>query len=163
MNRNPVKPVGVILLAVAAILVVLSACGGSTGAARPSAAMPQATDAATPTPKLVPTVSSTPAPDPSQSAVPPSTPAPIPAVSSDSSELVARGKLIFEKTAGGVGCATCHGLDGKGGSAPYIRGALKSRVRQALAGGVPLMSFIKLGDNEITAVIAYLRYLNEQP
>jgi mono/diheme cytochrome c family protein len=76
--------------------------------------------------------------------------------------------LVFEKTAGGVGCALCHGLDGKGEGiaglgAPDIRGKKEAQVRGALIGGVPLMSFIKLSDEEITAVVAYLQYLNEQP
>jgi len=76
--------------------------------------------------------------------------------------------LVFDKTAGGVGCAYCHGLDGKGGGisglgAPDIRDRKEAQVRGALTGGVPLMSFIKLNDAEITAVVAYLQYLNEQP
>ncbi|MBI4362664.1 MAG: cytochrome c [Euryarchaeota archaeon] len=66
-----------------------------------------------------------------------------------------------------MGCASCHGMDGKGGlpgvGAPDIRGASEARVRGALAGGVPLMSsFIKLNDEEVTAVVAYLKYLNER-
>jgi mono/diheme cytochrome c family protein len=76
--------------------------------------------------------------------------------------------LVFEKTAGGVGCAFCHGLDGKGGGisglgAPDIRGKEDARVRGALIGGVPLMSFIKLNDAEITAVVAYVQWLDTQP
>jgi mono/diheme cytochrome c family protein len=76
--------------------------------------------------------------------------------------------LVFEKTAGGVGCALCHGLDGKGGGisglgAPDIRGAKEAKVRGAIAGGVPLMSFIKLNDAEITAVAAYVQWLDTQP
>jgi mono/diheme cytochrome c family protein len=82
------------------------------------------------------------------------------------SDLLARGKLIYEKTAGGVGCASCHGLDGKGkpeiGARPN-RGASETQVRGALIGGVPVMSFIKLTDEEITAVIAYLQWLDTQP
>lgn len=71
--------------------------------------------------------------------------------------------MIFEKTAGGVGCASCHGLDGKGRSAPYIQGASKVQLRQALAGGAQAMTFIKLNDEEIDAVVAYLAYLSQQP
>lgn len=85
----------------------------------------------------------------------------------ESSELLAKGKLIFEKTAGGVGCAYCHGLDGKGSGtsgvgAPPNRGKSEAEVRAALM-GVPQMSFIKLSDDEIVAVVAYLQYLNQQP
>ncbi|MBI2854700.1 MAG: cytochrome c [Chloroflexi bacterium] len=78
-------------------------------------------------------------------------------------DTLAAGKLIFEKTAGGVGCASCHGLDGKGGKsgAPDIRGASEAKVRTAVTGGVLAMSFIKLGDSDITAVAAYLKYLNQ--
>jgi cytochrome c553 len=38
----------------------------------------------------------------------------------------ALGRTIFEKTAGGVGCAACHGMNANGGAqfnAPDIRGA----------------------------------------
>lgn len=101
-------------------------------------------------------------PAPTAAPLPPSAP---PATTSNGDSL-AKGKVIFEKTAGGVGCASCHGLDGKGGlpgvGAPDIRGASEARVRGALAGGVPLMSFIKLSDEEKTAVVAYLKYLNER-
>jgi hypothetical protein len=47
--------------------------------------------------------------------------------------------------------------------APDIRGKPEDRVRGALIGGVPLMSFIRLREEEITAVVAYLKYLDEQP
>lgn len=66
-----------------------------------------------------------------------------------------------------MGCAYCHGPEAKGNGvsglgAPDIRGKTEAQVRAALAGGVPLMSFIKLTDEEIAAVFAYLQYLNEQ-
>lgn len=82
-------------------------------------------------------------------------------------DLLAQGKLLYEKQAGGVGCAYCHGLDGKGGgtsgvNAPPNRGKTEADVRQALL-VVRDMSFIKLTDPEINAVVAYLKYLNEQP
>jgi hypothetical protein len=57
--------------------------------------------------------------------------------------------LVFEKTAG-LG-------------ATDIRGAKEAKVRGALIGGVPLMSFIKLSDEEITVVVAYLQWLDTQP
>jgi mono/diheme cytochrome c family protein len=75
------------------------------------------------------------------------------------------GRTMFEKTAGGVGCAACHGMDGKGGAqfnAPDIRGADEMRVRAALA-GVAVMSRIALNDAEIAAVVAHLQELNKQP
>lgn len=71
------------------------------------------------------------------------------------------GRDIFEKLAGGIGCAACHGVDAKGGSqAPDIRGADEPRVRAALA-GVAVMSRITLNDAEIAAVVAHLRELNK--
>jgi len=71
------------------------------------------------------------------------------------------GRDIFEKLAGGIGCAACHGVDAKGGAtAPDIRGADEPRVRAALA-GVAVMSRITLNDAEIAAVVAHLRELNK--
>lgn len=80
---------------------------------------------------------------------------------------LARGKEIFEKTAGGVGCAFCHGMDGKGNGpagvgAPANRGADETKVRAALD-TVELMSSVKLTDEEIKAVVAYLAFLGKQP
>ena len=76
-----------------------------------------------------------------------------------------RGALVFEQTAGGVGCASCHGMDGAGDaslSTPDIRGADEARVRSALD-GVVLMSGIRLTDAELEAVLAHLQILNEAP
>jgi DNA-binding beta-propeller fold protein YncE len=78
---------------------------------------------------------------------------------------LALGRTIFEKTAGGVGCASCHGLNGRGAvqlNAPDIRGADEARVRAALT-GVAVMSRITLNDAEIAAVAAHLQELNRQP
>ncbi len=89
----------------------------------------------------------------------------LPAGPASSGDSLAKGKLIYEKTAGGVGCASCHGLDGKGDKtvgAPDNRGATEEKLRNALL-GAPLMSFIKLTDEEITAVVAYLKWLGDQP
>lgn len=72
------------------------------------------------------------------------------------------GRQIFEKTAGGIGCAACHGIDARGGAqakAPDIRGADEMRVRSALA-GVTVMSRITLNDAEIAAVVSHLQELN---
>jgi DNA-binding beta-propeller fold protein YncE/mono/diheme cytochrome c family protein len=79
--------------------------------------------------------------------------------------LEAQGRDIFERTAGGTGCAACHGMDGKGRAAlstPDIRGADENRIRNALA-AVELMRNIKLTDDEIRAVVEHLKVLNEQP
>ena len=66
-------------------------------------------------------------------------------------------------------CFACHGPAAKGGllkngqSAPDIRGASYQKVQDALRGGVPTMSFIKLTPAELEAVVAYLEYLNTLP
>jgi DNA-binding beta-propeller fold protein YncE len=79
--------------------------------------------------------------------------------------LQARGQILFEQTAGGVGCAACHGMDGKGRATlktPDIRGVGEDRVRGALV-AVALMKNIMLTDDEIAAVVEHLKVLNEQP
>lgn len=74
------------------------------------------------------------------------------------------GRRIYLETAGGVGCAYCHGVDGRGEGtagldAPNIVGAQMSAIRSSLAGGVPIMGFIKLNERELAAVAAYVRQL----
>ncbi len=74
------------------------------------------------------------------------------------------GQGIFETTAGGVGCASCHGMDGAGDaslSTPDIRTADVARIRSALA-GVAQMSQIRLTEAEIGAVVRHLQQLNAQ-
>jgi len=78
--------------------------------------------------------------------------------------LLAKGKLIFEETAGGIGCATCHGLDATGNpdaGSPFIRGVSKAQLDAALDGGVPDMDFIRLNRQEEKAVLAYLQHLGQ--
>lgn len=95
---------------------------------------------------------------------------PPPSVSGDSEEagdLLAKGKQIYDYTAGDVGCAYCHGLDGKGHgpsgeNAPNIRGMTATDAKQALK-NIIYMDFIELSKDEIEAVGAYLQYLAEQP
>ncbi|MBI3047300.1 MAG: c-type cytochrome [Acidobacteria bacterium] len=96
---------------------------------------------------------------------PAAAPASTPAAAASAAAGPMSGRLIFEKTAGGIGCAACHGMNGRGGAqfnAPDIRGADETRVRSALA-GVAQMSQIRLTDAEITAVVAHLQELNKQP
>lgn len=75
---------------------------------------------------------------------------------------LARGKVLFEETAGGIGCAVCHGLDGGGEAAPANAGADAAKVTEALQ-GVEDMAMIKLRHSEVKAVTAYLKYLGEHP
>ena len=156
MKTELVKLAGGILLG-STMLVVLTACGSAASSApaqvNSPTVMPERTAAPAPTANAAQPTSSQPATKPGNNA---------------NDELLAQGKLVFEKTAGGVGCAYCHGLDGKGQGpsglgAPDNRGASEGKVRAALAGAVPVMSFIKLTEDEIAAVVAYLRYLGEQP
>lgn len=168
MKRYLSKRLGIILLAGAVMLMALPACGGSASEAGPAPTATQTTAKATASPATTAAATATatpmPTPTPAQSTVLPSTPT----VSTGGGALVAQGKLIFEKTAGGLGCAYCHGLDGRGKgpanvNAANIRSKNEGDVRAAIQGGVAMMSFIKLTDDEITAVVAYLQYLNEQP
>ncbi len=79
-------------------------------------------------------------------------------------EVLAQGKQIFEKTAGGVGCAMCHGMDAMGDpaqAAPPNIGAPAEMIEQALFDR-PQMSFISLTQDEVKAVAAYLQWLKEQ-
>jgi mono/diheme cytochrome c family protein len=74
--------------------------------------------------------------------------------------------MLFEKMAGGVGCAMCHGANARGGgqlSAPEIRGASEDRVRAALAGVAVMSRFRQLSDAEIAAIVAHLADLNTAP
>jgi mono/diheme cytochrome c family protein/DNA-binding beta-propeller fold protein YncE len=76
------------------------------------------------------------------------------------------GRELFEKTAGGTGCAACHGTTARGGgplNAPDIRGVGEDRIRGAIA-AVPAMSRLKgLTDAEIAAIVAHLAELNKAP
>lgn len=70
------------------------------------------------------------------------------------------GQVIFEETAGGVGCQTCHGMDARGDHGPDIRGRSAADIREAL-GRVEDMEFIELTKDEIEQVSIYLTYLLE--
>lgn len=78
-------------------------------------------------------------------------------------KLMARGRAVFEKTAGGIGCAACHGHFAMGdiATAPNIRTADETRVKNAL-GGVGAMRFLAptLSPEDVRAVQVFLRYLN---
>ena len=80
----------------------------------------------------------------------------------DPSVVRAKGEQLYQKTAGGMGCQACHGADGKGGNlGPDIRGKSGDDIKRALGGDA--MSFIRLPDDDIEAVAAYLKYLQSQP
>lgn len=146
-------------LVAAAAIAMTVACSGGASATVQKPAQPAAAVAG---------ASATAANSGTSAANPPTTAAATGSTSPGGTDpLLDRGKVIFEKTAGGVGCASCHGLDGKGNGpagvgAPANRGADEARVRTAL-GAVELMSGVKLNDDEIKAVVAYLAYLGKQP
>jgi mono/diheme cytochrome c family protein len=79
---------------------------------------------------------------------------------SEEEALLAVGREIFEVTAGGVGCAFCHGTDG-GGSAygPNIRRASRQDIANALRWAGE-MSQIRLSEMEVDAVALYLSQLD---
>ncbi|MDP2743497.1 MAG: hypothetical protein Q8P00_00325 [Dehalococcoidia bacterium] len=77
---------------------------------------------------------------------------------SGTGNIVAQGEQIFQKTAGGVGCASCHGIEARGMIGPNIRGKTASQISSAL-GHVDAMFFIKLSSDQIEAVAAYLATL----
>lgn len=76
---------------------------------------------------------------------------------------IAKGREIFEFTAGGVGCASCHSHFALGDIAigPNIRGVTEDTIHSALE-NVELMSFLngKVTDEDIHAVATYLQYLD---
>lgn len=79
--------------------------------------------------------------------------------------VLALGKLVWEETAGGVGCQDCHGINALGKSeAPNVVGAGRTKIATALAGGVVDMNFeTSLTSEEIDAVALYLAYLVQNP
>lgn len=176
------RPFGAFLLAAAAVPVVLAACGGNSSAAAPTSAAtaavapappPSATPTATAqaptaTATIAPTAVATAAATAAPTAVATSAPRPTVPAGGGLSDKLAQGKLIFEKTAGGVGCAFCHNIDGKGNgpanvNAPNIRGKTEADIRAAVAGGVPMMAIVKLTDAEYEAVASYLDHLSTLP
>jgi mono/diheme cytochrome c family protein len=70
--------------------------------------------------------------------------------------LVDAGKVIFEETAGDVGCAYCHAADASGDVGPNIQGMDVDTIRNAVHGGIAEMEFFDLTDDEIDQVAAYL-------
>jgi mono/diheme cytochrome c family protein len=77
--------------------------------------------------------------------------------------LAAKGKLIFDETAGDIGCAACHGMDAQGdGAAPDIRKADEAQIKDGLEHTGDMRGF-GLTPVDIRAVAAYLAYLRKKP
>ena len=72
---------------------------------------------------------------------------------------IAAGKRLHEETAGGVGCAACHGLNAKGeGLAPDIRGADVARITDSLR-NTGDMADLALSPAQVKQLAAYLHTL----
>lgn len=75
-------------------------------------------------------------------------------------DVLALGQQVWDVTAGGEGCAFCHGFDAKGGpGGPDVRGGSKSSIVGSIGGGTPDMEHIVLTDAELEAVYQYLKFL----
>lgn len=140
-------------LLVLLLAVAVAGCGGSTSPSNPPAATATAAPIA---PTVTPTVvepTMTPLPDSTQ----PTT--------GDQTEIINQGKILFETTAGGVGCALCHGLDGMGKpelATPQNRGATADMIWDAIETRAQ-MTFLVLSNDEVRAIAAYLQVLDDQP
>jgi mono/diheme cytochrome c family protein len=89
-------------------------------------------------------------------------PAALPADGRGDAKLLEKGRSVW-LTAGGVGCAGCHGRFGEGdvGVGPYNRGVGASKINEAIA-NVPQMRVVKgLAPDDIEAVVAYNSWLGE--
>ena len=72
------------------------------------------------------------------------------------------GKVLFEETAGDLGCAACHGMDARGdGTAPDIRKADVVQIVEALR-HTGDMRDMGLSDRDIAAVADYLAYVRKK-
>ena len=100
----------------------------------------------------VPTPEPTPASTPSGTTSPP--------LSSSVGD-VTRGKVIYQQTAGGIGCAACHANDAMGDIGPEIIGNTAEEISYALRTAEE-MEFIKLTEQEIADVATHLQYLKSQ-
>jgi len=153
-----------LILALAAVFVA-SACGG--GAAAQTTAATTAPAAATLPATTAAAATLPPASAPASSAT--KTVAPTSTASAPSNDLVAAGKIVFTTIGpSGKGCQECHGANARGSTAtdgttaPSIVGTTETKLRNALAGSAALMTNLKLTDQQIDAVLAYLAWLDQQ-
>ena len=158
------------LVAGVAAMALLAACGGATPATTPPARGPTGVPAAAVAAPTAAPVAPTAAPTAAPVAAPTEAPAaaeaqPAAGLASLDDALLAQGQILFEKDAGGAGCASCHGMDARGNEtigAPNIQGRTDAQIRSALT-GVDMMTPLKVKPDEIKALAAYLKHLSTQP
>ncbi len=88
---------------------------------------------------------------------------------SDSAKAGVKPNSVAAQQAFTANCASCHGLDGKGGerapdivTPPNVRGLSDSALLQILKNGIPrkaMPSFNHLGDSTLRSIASYLRVL----
>lgn len=145
MRRREISPRSTSLL-IGAVALMVAACGGGSSEAdeAPNTTRPPATTiTATTMPTATTAAPTTMPPTTSESAAP---------------DQLALGEEIYQTTAGGVGCAACHGADGLGLVGPNVLGKSAGTIKANLE-GTDAMLFIVLSDEEIEAVAAYLAFL----
>jgi len=149
MNKQHMRKVA-LAVALGLVAVALAACGSATAGSPPSSPSVAPAQSRPPTP--VANVPGNSAAGQTNGSAP--------------GDPIARGELIFQKTAGGVGCQACHGPDARGNVGPDIRGKSEGEISNALA-SVEQMQFIMLNTplskEDIAAVAAYLKKLADQP
>ncbi len=144
-----------IVLGMVSVVIVMSLAVAGCSSSPSTTGQPSAPAGSSPSATGQPSKPATTSPS---SATPASTPSTLGGAS-----LQAKGEEIFQKTAGGIGCKTCHGIDAKGiAPAPNIRDMSSDDIEDAL-NEVSEMAFIHLSSEDIDAVAAYLKYLSTQP
>jgi mono/diheme cytochrome c family protein len=153
---------GIILVAVLA----QSSCAASSSPASPAQNTTQLPTTSVTSPlsstNTASPISSAPVVTASRSA--PSTSAVAPSVISSplaAGDLLTRGEDLYQRTAGGMGCAACHGTDAYGNIGPNIRSSSAQEIQDALQ-NVAAMKFLKLNDDDVNAIAAYLTKLGSQ-
>jgi hypothetical protein len=73
-------------------------------------------------------------------------------------EVVERGRVVYDVSAGGVGCAMCHAPFALGDIGPDVRGMSARDISDAL-GSIPDMAFISLSDADLADLATYLGWL----
>jgi hypothetical protein len=73
-------------------------------------------------------------------------------------EAVERGRVVYDVSAGGIGCTTCHAPFALGNIGPDIRGMSARDIADSLD-SIPDMAFISLSDADLDDLATYLGWL----